>query len=290
MDFFAEVVRTGTVLGLDEGLDPDVIRRAAGPPLVAEPWGDDLIWDYGSVRFHWVVREAPLPVQGFWFAVPVAELAPGLPFEDLRAATGMRFAESRDGYLAPESEMAVDVDPSTGAVTSIRSAFQRQWHLILRYADVETPTPDLRESWFAANEPAGAERAEWWLHVCYMISAQTWSIDDLEERMRWLSYARWAWDLAVARGHVSPATAVMNVAEDYAEAENRDLSLGPSSHDALVAECLSHVTGSMSRADKNLIDMAALHRHGISDPAVQAEFDKWYAVRTDVPRVRLPAQ
>jgi hypothetical protein len=289
LEFFADVVRTGTVLGLDEELGPEVVHRAAGAPLEVETWGDDLVWNYGSVRFEWVVRESPLSPQGFSFTVPVADLSPGLPFEVLRAGIG-GFAECRGGYVRPESEVAVDVDPETGAVTAIRSAFRRQWHLLHRYEHRwETPTPDLRESWFDANEPAGAERAEWWLYVCYTISARTWSIDDVENRMHWLAYARWAWDAAVVRGHVPRATAVLNLAEDYAEAENRDLSLGPPSHDALVAECLSHVTGSMSRTDKNLIDMAALHRHGIESPAVRAEFDRWYARRTDIAPVRLPS-
>lgn len=289
LEFFAEVVRTGTVLGLDEELGPEVVRRCAGAPLEVEPRGDDLSWTYGSVWFAWVLRQSPLSPQGFSFTVPVGDLSPGLPFADLRAATG-GFVESRGGYVRPASEVAVDVDPETGAVTAIRSAFRRQWHLLHRYGDVwETPTRDLRESWFAANEPTGAEQAEWWLYVCYTISARTWSIDDLEDRRRWLAYAQWAWDTAVARGHVSRATAVMNLAEDYAEAENRDLSLGPPSHDALVAECLSHVTGSMSRTDKNLIDMAALHRHGIENPSVQADFDRWYALRTDIAPVRLPS-
>ncbi|MCE7003735.1 hypothetical protein LWC34_12990 [Kibdelosporangium philippinense] len=59
-----------------------------------------------------------------------------------------------------------------------------------------------------------------------------------------------------------------DLAEDYAVAENFDLSLAPESHDSLVAECLSFTTGSMSRTGKNFIDLAALHRHGISNPKV----------------------
>jgi hypothetical protein len=300
VEFFAEVVRTGTVLGLDEELAPEVIRRAAGAPLEVETRGDNLWWNYGSANFEWVVRAAPLSVQGFSFIVPVGQLSPGLPFDVLRAATGMRFTEARAvgidtrTYVQPESEVAVDVYVDTGAVTAVRSAFRRLWQLLHRHARLterlwETLTPEMRESWFDANEPGGAERAEWWLCVCYVISCRTSSVDDLEDRMRWLSYSRWAWNTAVARGHVPRATAVTHLAEDYADAENRDLSLGPASHDSLVADCLSQVTGSMSRTDKNLIDMAALHRHGIENPAVRAEFDRWYAVRTDVGPVRLPS-
>jgi hypothetical protein len=300
VEFFAAVLRTGTVLGLDEQLGPEVIRRAVGPPLRAELLGDDLRWDYDVVSFEWEGRPDVLPYRGKWFTVPVAELAPGLRLDDLRAAAGMSFTEFRepqDGvqrYWQRESEMDLTVEVKTGAVLMIQSAFNRAFHVLHRYEHLagelwQTLIPDMRDDWFAGNEPAGAGRAGWWLYLCTTISAKSWMVYDLRRRAEWLDYAVWAWEAAVARGHVTRATAVQNLAEDYAEAETFDLSLVPPSRDALVAECLSYVTGTMSRTDKNFVDLAALHRHGIEDPAVRAEFDRWYALRTDVPRVRLPS-
>jgi hypothetical protein len=80
---------------------------------------------------------------------------------------------------------------------------------------------------------------------------------------------------------VSPVWAAVQVAELRCGLENHfPEALAPMpSADSVVRACLSFVTGSMSRADKNLIDVAALHRHALSDTA---ELDKWLAIRRDI--------
>ncbi|MET0237143.1 MAG: hypothetical protein ABW224_21010 [Kibdelosporangium sp.] len=297
IDFFARIVRTGTVLGLDAELEPEVVRRVAGDPVTQDADEEFLSWHYGVVRFAWIQRPESLPAQGFQFTVPVAEIAPGLLFDDLRTATGMTFGEFRrplggvQSHWQRESEMLVDADVETGTVVSLTSGFKRLFHVIHRYDHLsdelwEILTPDMRATWFAENEPAGAERADWWLYMCNTISARADFVFDIPQRALWLDYDRWVWETAVAEGLVHPAVAAMHLAEDYADAESQDRSLVPPVRDSLVAECLSHVTGSMSRTDKNLVDMARLHRHAVSDPALLASLDSWLLRRTDIPSVR----
>ncbi|MFC0114273.1 hypothetical protein [Kibdelosporangium aridum] len=297
IDFFAGIVRTGTVLGTDAGLDQAVLARILGEPAERETSGDDPVWTYDFARFTWIGRPDGLLPQGDRFHVPVRS---PLPFADLRAATGMPFVacpnlNSHWGrqalYWQPESEMVVSVEGEM--VREISSGFKRHLDVLDRYRlrkpDVwEVLTPDKRETWFAANEPDCHERHEWWLYHCIIIGAKAEMIHDPDERAEWVDYVRWAWHAAVEIGPISPAVATIHLAEALADVETGGLAPVLSPSDPIVAQCLSHVSGSMSRTDKNLIDMAGLHRHGIEDPEVQALFDTWFAVRTDVPSATLP--
>jgi hypothetical protein len=74
LSFFAEVVTTGRVLGVDASSTPDEVARALGE--YAENTGGDVMWqDYGVVEFHWERTSGMALWQGTHVSIQVHRLS-----------------------------------------------------------------------------------------------------------------------------------------------------------------------------------------------------------------------
>ncbi|MET0134135.1 MAG: hypothetical protein ABW215_11140 [Kibdelosporangium sp.] len=271
-DFLAGVLRTGTVLGTDADLPPDVVSRVLGPP----PYSEESRADYGTVEFYW----------GSHFSLPVHRYETPLPFADFVAGLGIRFEEvsrpelDQRNYWFPDTEMTVVAD--AGMVRWIGSAFGQEASIMHRYWDrrrqvwqemkgVLGLSHQARLRWIERNRPGDDEVAGWWFFHCRLIGARATVHEPFPKQPLWIPFALWAWEQGRELGFLTPAKAAVHIAE-FVEP-------GPDS-DELARECLSHVTGSMSRADKNLITAAARHRPALTDPS---ELDHWLRIRADIP-------
>jgi hypothetical protein len=295
-EFFADVVTTGTVHGVDSEVGPDVVNRVLGTDYGENVDGSSVCHSYELAEFFWYRRPRGMGWQAHHFTVQAHRLDRRSRFADLRAELdrrGLRLTEVgqwNDDYQQfwqPSTEMTVLVQAGSDEVWKIASAFRADLGLsdkfgarrkaVLRTMDhVRGLSEPERLAWLERENPD----ADWWRHCCVTIAAHALTWDKLAERESWTRFALWA----LARDVLPPAWAAVKVAELWADLVNRLPDTYPSvpSADAVVATCLRFVTGTMSRADKNLIDMAALHRHALEDTTA---LDKWLAVRTDIPTV-----
>jgi hypothetical protein len=297
--FFADIVRTGTVLGADAELPPDVVARIFGDSYAENVNGRSYWRDYGLVEFFWYKRPRRLGWQGEHFTVQTHRLSQPLRFTDLRAALEVPLVSLRsefgyETYWQPSSEMTVLVEQETGTVHKISSAFRLMPDVREHPADQKAVLQSLKHviglseaerlAWISRK---GSGDSAWWLYRSLSITWHALSWDRLVDRASWGQFALWAW----SHETVDPVLAAMQVAEFLVTVDNHFAAEYPGrpSADCVVRTCLSHVTGAMSRSDKNLIDVASLHRHAVQDPSVLADLDRWIGVRADIPSASLPA-
>jgi hypothetical protein len=141
LSFFADVVVTGQVLGVDASCTPEEVTRVLGQ--YAENRQRNRMWrDYGVIEFFWDRVSATEPWQGTHLSLQVHRLrgdptqmneavrraygdfAARLPFHELRVATseaGSRLIEVRDRppdevreYANPERAVTVLVATTAG--------------------------------------------------------------------------------------------------------------------------------------------------------------------------------
>jgi hypothetical protein len=296
--FFGDIVTSGTVLGVDAELSPDVVKRVLGDGFVTNDTSHSYWLDYGFVEFFWFrdgeeFRASHFTVQAHRLKVP-------LPFSYLLEALTVplvKVGDARDGYQEywqPESQMTVVVDTETTMVEKIYSSFGSAPQVWERYGGnrravwqemkhVLGLSPQARRSWLEQNKPEPELAGGWFLFLCMTITARAFSTEHTAKREQWLDFALWAWEEGRATGIVEPATVAINLAGLVLRA---DVGLrNTPSADSVAKSCLNLVTGSMSRTDKNLIDAAAALRRKLTDTS---EVDKWLAVRTDIPSAVLP--
>jgi hypothetical protein len=297
IEFFAGIVRTGTVLGAEADLGPDGVERVLGGEYGKNVDGGNYCYNYDIAEFFFYDRPRGLGWQGEHFSVQIhrlrkpvrsAELRAEFPFVEVREEHGYRT------YWHADSEMTMLVEVDTDAVYQISSAFRvlhgirpvTDWKAEMRSLEHVAGLPDdERLAWFEREKPDTGV-LDWWLGKCRLITARARTFDRLADRATWGRFALWAW------GHesVPPATAAIQVADLLATVDNHLTAEWPATPpaDSVVRECLSHVTGSMSRTDKNLVDVAAWHRHGVQDQALLATLDDLITTRRDVPSASLP--
>lgn len=279
MDFFEDVLRTGTVLGVDAGAGPGVVARVLGDSYVHNVTAHQLSYGYDLVEFFWHKRPRGLGYQDGTFTVQAHRLdnPPRLPDLDFVAEGDPAYGYQRLHLLSSEMTVLVDVDTDT--IHSIspgvprpdgdsKAILQSMKHVL---------TLENRTKWLAGKGFTDAE----WESRCRVITAHALTRTPLADRDAWALFAVWAWQ------RLAPAQAAVEVAKLLAGLENHFTGEYPSMPTAseVVQDCLVQVTGSMSLVDKRLIDAAALHRHALDDTT---ELDQWCTARTDIPTATLP--
>lgn len=298
IDSFAEVVRTGTVCGVDAEVGPEVVRRVLGDSFAENVDGPGFCYSYDLAEFFWYRRPRGLGWQAGHFSVQTHRLDRPLRFADLRAAVEPPLVpvdRPHDGYRLfwqAESEVVVLVELDSDAVHQISSAFRRDRELRYRYDGQRSRAwqrlahvvglPDReRLAWIERHRPE-EDPDGWWRFHCLMVLARALTFDRFPERARWVDFAVWAWKRGVELDHVPPAAAAIQLADFFASVENRFPEVDRPAADWLVGDCLALVAGTRTRTDKNLLDVAALHRHGVRDPELLAALDRWLALRRAV--------
>ena len=137
IEFYADIVNYGQVLGLDWTYSPEEVEQKLGTDFGENRQARQLFRDYGIVEFYWDRHDAAQPWQGNHFSVHLHRLARGttqagfpearrIPFDRLReqlAAEGALLVEvaqpSDDvrGYWQPESTalvLVVAAEPPAG--------------------------------------------------------------------------------------------------------------------------------------------------------------------------------
>lgn len=77
LDFFADVVQSGTIMGLDANLGPDAATAILGPDF-GENRSRRILWRaYGLVELSWYLRERGLGLSGEHWAVQARRLEHG---------------------------------------------------------------------------------------------------------------------------------------------------------------------------------------------------------------------
>lgn len=284
MDFLADVIRTGTVLGVDAGVGPSVVARVLGDDYVAS---GDLMFGYDLVEFFWHRRPRGLGWYPGHFTVQAHRLPKPPLLTDLPALGLVPVDEPTPGYVRywqPSSEVIVLVDSDSGELWSISSAFGHRFG----------PTEDAKAVLQSMKHVVGLnvpERERWlerrdltpdqWEFRCRVITHHTLTRTRLADRDAWAQFAIWAWQ------RTSPERSAIETAELLARLEDHFAGEYPSmpAADSVVHACLTHVTGTMSGTDRRLIDAAALHRHAVTDPSA---LDRWLSVRTDLPSAAWP--
>ncbi|MFD4672874.1 hypothetical protein ACFWNN_24320 [Lentzea sp. NPDC058450] len=313
-DFFADVLETGTVLGLDANLGPDVAAAVMGG-LGGENRDGRSYWrSYGLVEVGWYFRQRDLGWQGQHLAVQAHRLAHGPEWvDDAVAARYGRFeglmmfdelavelARRQVGlvaiggpesglqeYWAPESQMTLYVgvgdEYRPGSVQKIFTAFGRDLtitfdgdHRIVwqQMKAVAAMPVEQRIRW--AAEKAPADFRSWWRYCARLTAARTSSHDEMPERQRFVEFVFWMWEHGRAENVYSDKEIAFLRAEFVARLDELHPELSLPGNDDVVRACLEHVSEPMRRDDKNLIDAARLHRHGLADTSA---FDLIYERR-----------
>lgn len=199
LDFFADLLATGTVLGLDHTSSPDEVEAVLG--RVEDPWHPPggMLLDFGLVEFGWHRDDRGSPWSVTYFGAQAHRLAwlvedggvePRLverygPFRSRLDAGELLGAlrergfplEERpslnDGcaeYWEPTSRMGL-IAESSGDVVKVLGPqpspawprFRGRKQTFESYAGHLVPLsePEL-SAWLDEREPAGPERADWW--------------------------------------------------------------------------------------------------------------------------------
>ncbi|MEV4318611.1 hypothetical protein [Actinocrispum sp. NPDC049592] len=285
MDALAEVVRSGTLFGLDSSHSREVIHGVLRDEA-HRCW--ETACEYDVVTFHRARRtlERGLWGQGFEVRVsraPFAELVAALDVPLVHVSTALDGVQT---HWQPSSEMIVVVG-ADGQVRSLKSAFLDSPVVRHRYRNQEGAMRDMmalvsrmpprkRREWFYFNKPGPEDVNAWWLANCMAVTPMAlvrwWDVPVATQ----VEFGVWAWEHAQSLGAVSPSMAACQIACHVAWAEDYHNTTEVPSVGSIVRPCLDLVTGSMSRMDKNLIDMAALHRYKLADTS---EVDNWQARR-----------
>ncbi|MCE7008431.1 hypothetical protein LWC34_37300 [Kibdelosporangium philippinense] len=306
-DFFADIVETGTVLGVDADLDPSVVRRVFGDFGYDNDNSESFWWGYDLVEIFWHRRKID-GVRGSHFSVQTHRLnARNRPllFADLEAELTRRgipltplptrpLFEEYQEYWQPSSRMALTVHVPCGEVEWIGSDFhqdhsQPDWgdyRAIYRsMKEVVNFSPAARLKWIAKHRHDSCPWG-WWMRRIRTITNRATSSDEVRDREKWVDFGYWA--LAQCPSlDVPPALAAQTLAEFTATLEDTQPDMPRPSADTVVRACLAYVTG-MDRTSKSLLAAARLHRHALRDLDLLASLDSWIARWTDIPSVSMP--
>ncbi|WP_191302229.1 hypothetical protein [Lentzea cavernae] len=315
--FIADVVQTGTVLGLDANLGPDVAAEVMGG-VGGENRGGRTYWrSYGLVEVGWYHRQRGLGWQGEHLAVQAHRLEHGedwlddavaarygrfgglLMFDELQAELALRRVElvrvggpesGSQQYWQPESQVTlhVGVEFRPGSVQKVFTAFGQDFtisfdgdhRVVWQQVKALAVMPVERRIRWAAEE-APEDFRSWWRYCARLAAGRTASHDELRERAGFVDLVFWMWEHGLAEGVYTAKEIAYLRAGFVARLEELHPELVLPSHDEVVGACLDHVSEAMTRDDKNLLDAARLLRHGLTDAS---RFDALYGRRRLISR------
>lgn len=304
-DFFADVVQTGTVLGLDENMGPDIAAEVMGGNAGENRDGPMCCRSYGLVEITWYERRRGLGWRGGHLAVQAHRLEHGeeflddavaarygrfgglLMFEELRHELARRRVElvpiggprfGHQEYWQPDAQVTVHVgvDPEygPGSVQSVFTAFGRDFTIAFdgdhkavwqQMKAVAAMSGEQRARWVAAKAPE--DFRSWWRYCARLTAGRAASHDALRDREKFVDLAFWMWDHGLANAVHSPQEVALSRAELVARLDELHPDVPLPACDDLVDACLDLVSHDMTRMDKNLVDTANLLRHNLTDTA-----------------------
>ncbi|SDH61952.1 hypothetical protein SAMN05216553_1379 [Lentzea fradiae] len=299
--FIADVVQTGTVLGLDANMGPDLATEIMGGPGEEHRYGRTVCRSYGLVELVWRERRRGLGRVGEHLAVQAHLLEHDVLDDAVAAAYGqfsglLMFEELRDElarrhvglvevgdrqYWQPEAQTTVHVGADSGcgaAVQKVFTAFGQDlagsfrgdpkavWQ---RVKAVAAMSENGRAGWAETKAPED-------FRLCAKLTAhRTASHDVVRDRQAFVELAFWMWDHGRDKGVYSSAEVAFARAEFVARLDELYPELELPDFDELVDACLDHVSEDLSRKDKNLVDVANLLRHNLTDtPRLDAVYRK----------------
>ena len=258
LDFAADIVATGTVLGVDASSSPDQVAGILGDHF-AETRRHGLMWrDWGVTEFFWQRGAGAVPWRGTHFSVQIHRLAANpdaaevptkarfgtfessLPFADLRAALNSRGVELVEippagagihEYWQPDTQVVVLVDHGAArSVVKISAPLDTQAVAVRRHRGEARPLrqaleqlvsasePD-RLRWLDRREPAESDRTNWWLHLLALID---YRVEQDPERKDWILFHLWALGQAHSRGALSATETAIRTAYFVQEQYERE--------------------------------------------------------------------
>ncbi|MET9627489.1 hypothetical protein ABZX92_08495 [Lentzea sp. NPDC006480] len=292
LDFFADVVQTGTILGADADMGPDVVAAVLGDDF-SENWNGRSYWrSYGLVEMAWYRRRRGLGLMGEHWAVQAHRLAYGVPldraivarygefsglqmFDELRdelARRGTGLVElggpefGHQQYWQPDAQVVlyVSVEDDPGTVQKIFSAFGDDHTITFKgdhrvvwqqMKEVCAMTEDQRRRWVEKKRPD--DFRSWWRYCTRLTAART-ALDEVGDRAAFVEFVFWMWTFGEQRDVCTSKEVAYQQAMFAARIDELHPELELPSHEVLAAACLSHVSELMTRDDKNLIYAAKL--------------------------------
>ncbi|UNO38844.1 hypothetical protein [Streptomyces sp. MST-110588] len=133
LNFFADVVASGTVLGASPTCGPDQVSEVLGTDYAENSGYSDSMWrDYGLAEFFWFRGSADAPWEGHHFSLQVHRLTqgPDVVAPAIRSVYGQEFGPTLafDALAAVLRERGVPLEeiPDTANAPYYRSFWQPQ--------------------------------------------------------------------------------------------------------------------------------------------------------------------
>ena len=310
VEFFADVVTTGEVLGVDGLLPPELVTGVLGTDFAEH---GSLDRDYGLVKFSWA-RAPGGPWCGLGFSVEAYRLAPANaaiearygPIRTQKIAGLLAELERRgvalthepqpdpdwDGYWQPESEVFVHVR---------RGKLESLSHPSLPLSDVGLPglsktLPQTLKHLLPLSEVdrrRWAERKQpdprWWPGALAYSQHKPFRREHPEAHEAWFELAGWLRNYGREIGALSVADATLEAARFTADLAQRGRFEDrlPAADD-VVRDCLdalpedlraARTAGRPAMMAKRLVDAAMRFEDRVRDPALAARLRETFAAR-----------
>ncbi len=304
VEFFADVVTTGEVLGVDGWLTPEIVTEVFGVAGAENTRPGSLDRDYGLVEFSWT-RFADGPWCGLGFSVRADPIVANAAIEarygpvrvaprlaELRRELGRRGVALTDEHWQPESEVIVYVrdgmvtglnHPSlplshTGLPGLSKSLPQTLKHL-LPLSEVD------RRRWAERKQPD----PRWWESAASWSRHRVYAPERPEDHEAWLGLTRWLSGYGREIGAVSVAEAALASAILSADLlqQRRFEHLLPTA-DEVIRDCLdalpedlreARAAGRPAMMAKRLVDVAMRFEDRVRDPEPAARLREVFATR-----------
>lgn len=313
VEFFADVVTTGEVLGVDGMLPPELVTGVLGTDFAEYTGHRSLDRDYGLVKFGWV-RAAGGPWQGRGFSVEAyrraaANAAIEARYGPIRAQkiAGLRAELERrgvalthepqpdpdwDGYWQPESKVFVHVR---------RGKLESLSHPSLPLSDIGIPghsktIPLTLKHLLGLSEVDRRRWAErkrpdprWWPSAVALSQGKPFRPEHPEDHEAWFELAGWLRNYGREVGGLSIADATLEHARFTADLAQRGRFEDrlPAADD-VVRECLdalpedlreARAAGRPAMMAKRLVDAAMRFEDRVRDPGLAVRLREVFAAR-----------
>lgn len=310
VEFFADVVTTGEVLGVDGMLPPELVAGVLGTDFTEH---GSLDRDYGLVKFSWAGAPGG-PWYGLGFSVQAYRLARANaaiearygPIRAQKIAGLLAQLERRgvalthepqpdpewDGYWQPESKVFVHVR---------RGRLESLSHPSLPLSDVGVPghsktiPPTLKHllelSEVDRRRWAESERPDprWWPSAVSYSQHKPFRREHPEEHEAWFELAGWLTGYGREIGALSVAEATLSTASFVADlaGQGRFADRLPSA-DEVVRDCLdalpedlgaARAAGRPAMMSKRLVDTAMRFESGVRDPELVRRLREIFVAR-----------
>ncbi len=260
---FADVIETGTVLGVDANLGPDVAADVFGANTGENRFSENFWHVYGFLEIFWLKRPSAPGYQGHHFTVQ-ADRFGGLDARFISKAVRSRYGLSPFKRPLHFAELKPELD-------------RRGVSLVPTTRDDDYQTYLQPESGVTVMVLIDNGYYEYELgHISKITSPTGYAHAETRQRQA---------------NAIDKAAEVANL-QDWQPQRYAELREELPSADELVRDCLDALptsrSAALTRTNKLLIDVASAHRHNISDPGLRRELDDFVEWRRRRARLMLP--